>query len=328
MSVTCAQCSIALTDSHRNERGNFHVCALCKERRVPKPASYCGTSCARQHWKQGHKAFHEAMQEKAAEMTHNSQGVQAGDTDFNAKYMSLCQQSEQARLSGNFRNAEKLAAKAIAIGKNSKLYPGVDFLPLAHYCMGMAFSRAGDDDNAAPHLQRAVELSDTGSLIRKQFAFSTDAQEQVWAKAMTQLFGCFMSSSTVPRPAWFGDVEQGKRLANRAVAALPDSGPALQMRASVYEKWGEPSAADLRQALRDRQRVLEQCPAGGSGVTTQRRAVDRLDSKLRARIAADVAAARSVAPPSAAAAASPSRPKKDVLDYAKWDKLALDSDSD
>ena len=68
----CAGCSIELTGAHRNECGRFNECALCKERRIPKPALYCGRSCALQHWKKGHKEWHEKVKVISDDMASNS----------------------------------------------------------------------------------------------------------------------------------------------------------------------------------------------------------------------------------------------------------------
>ena len=348
---TCAGCSMELTGAHRNECGRFNECALCKERRIPKPALYCGRSCALQHWKKGHKEWHEKVKVISDDMAANSR-----DTDeevrrliqernpesslLDIKYISWCDRSEQERTCGNHREAQRLARKAIAWSMQT---PGCEIFPDAHYHLGMAYSRSGDDDNAVPHLQKAMELSDTGTKYHAWMSIqhgrgnASDVHcDEAWSLAASQLFMCFVQSScTVPRPAWFYDTEQLKRMAERAVSGQLN-GTSLQMRAGVCEDQDEPSTADLRQALQDRQRILEMfTPEGSSAAAAQQRMVQRLNSKLRAFIAMDVVTARMVAAAATAAPdAAPSSSKssrshhKSVVDYSKWDSLTLSDDSD
>ena len=270
-----------------------------------------------------------------------SQERNAKSSLLDLKYVSWCDRSEQERTCGNCRDAQRLARKAIAWSMNT---PGCEIFPYAHYHLGMAYSRSGDDNNAVPHLQKAMELSDTGTKFHAWMSGCIQRRDDVpgvhcdesWSLAASQLFMCFTQSScTVPRPAWFYDTEQLKRMAERAVTGQLN-GTSLQIRAGAYENQDEPSVADLRQALQDRQRILEMLPeASPQFQAQQQRIVQRVNSKLRARIAMDVRTARMVAeaataaPDAAPSSSNSSRSNhKSVVDYSKWDSLTLSDDSD
>ena len=68
---------------------------------------------------------------------------------------------------------------------------------------------------------------------------------------------------------------------------------ALQMRSMAYARLGDgpsPSADDLRQALRDRRRIADMYKEGSSERLRDLRVAQKIEARLRARIAADLAA--------------------------------------
>ena len=133
-----------------------------------------------------------------------------------------------------------------------------------------------------------MELSDTGTDHNRLCG------DETWAHAAGHAFSCFRHPMCVaPKPAWLSDAQQLKRMADRAAAACPDDNDALQMRSIVYTHCGVPSADDLRQALRDRRRLLEMYEEGSAAQLGHARAAQAVEARLRARIAADVAAMKS-----------------------------------
>jgi hypothetical protein len=139
---------------------------------------------------------------------------------------------------------------------------------------------------AAPHMLKAMELSDMGTDHNRLHG------DEIWANAASGAHACFSHPKCVaPKPAWFSDAQRLKRMADRAVAALPNEITPLQMRSTAYAGSASASADELRQALRDRRRLAEIFEEGNSGVHVYHsQMAQRIEAQLRARIAADLAA--------------------------------------
>ena len=174
--------------------------------------------------------------------------------------------------------AVKLAKKCIAMN------PGK---PNGYDILGAVYTTSGDFTNAATHNLKAMELSDTGTDHNRLHG------DEIWASAASNAFSCFSHPTCVaPKPAWFSDAQRLKRMADRAVAALPNDIESLQMRSVAYAEFGDgayPSADDLRQALRDRRRIVEIFEEGSSVHLRHLRVAQEIEAQLRARIAADLA---------------------------------------
>ena len=131
-----------------------------------------------------------------------------------------------------------------------------------------------------------MELSDTDTGYGRRMG------DGMYADAASRAFLCLCLASNradVEQPAWFTDQEQLKVVANRVVNKRPDSTEAMQMRAIVYSRRNDASAEDLRQALRDWRRFFElDLPPPRLEEAEGR--LEKLKGRLRARIAADVAA--------------------------------------
>ena len=192
----------------------------------------------------------------------------------NDPWFLLLEKCEQARFRGDYREAVKLANKVIA------MHPAQ---PYGYLSLGFSYSDSGDITNAVPHYLKAIELSDAGT--------------EVWAKATFSVYELISRKEcVVPKPAWVSDPEQLKRVANLAVAALPNNAGALQMRSLAYaQNYASVSADDLRQALRDRRRIVDMMrDMFEEGSAPHRRESERariIEARLRARIAADLASA-------------------------------------
>ena len=149
-------------------------------------------------------------------------------------------------------------------------------------------------------------------------------------------------------PHWMCDGQKYRRVADRLIAAMPDTDTAggliaLEVRAMAYEV--PPTSADnLRQAISDRRRLMdlrkrlidpEEDPNIIACMKLDKREVKRLETLLRRKCgkkSGPTATPRATAPPRAAAAtaaaAAPSGSNTVPIDYSKWDKLTLSDDSD
>lgn len=285
---SCAACQTPFTKERRGLK-----CTLCDERRIAEPAYYCDRACQKTHWP-AHKAFHARL---ADEQSRSIEGRTADDLVGAAERMasadprySIIGQGDKARLEGDFRQAAKLYNKVI------RMHPAY---PVAYVGLGLAHMESRDYDKAVPQFMKAMELSDTGT----DWAPITIA-DVCWAQAASNLFvtlgqqgvGKRAAKMHAPKLDWYSDIQQIKRMAERAVAALPDGSneAALQMRSFAYSSPSDPSADDLRKALRDLRRVVElskeASTAGALEILARR--ICRLESLLRKRITADLAALR------------------------------------
>jgi len=308
---SCANCGIKLVDVHKRSSGEFNECGLCKSERVPEPAFYCRKECARAHWQSEHKRWHEKLQREAtnigkrrpdvvghaAKMTDSikknveaAPPLQHGDSPFqkNLKLaMRETNEADQALLRGDFREARKHAKKAIA------LFP--EYAP-AHSTLGNSYMQSGDYTSSVPHFLKAMEVSEVGTMGHRALG------ERGWAIYTASAFISLMHSScseTTALPSWFSDAQEVRRIADRAVAAYSCRNT-LTMRAYAYSfvpplhstpRKYSTSADDLRKALRDRRLLVELHEEGSDGRTEEMENARKLEAVLRARIAADVAAA-------------------------------------
>jgi len=302
---SCANCGIKLGDMHKRNSGEFNECGLCKSERVPEPAFYCRKECARAHWQSEHKRWHEKLKQAATGIVkrRNIAGItdslkknleageaagERGDTPFQKKLTLVFRannEADQALLRGDFREARKLATKAIAI------LP--EYAP-AHSTLGTSYMESGDYAGSLPHFLKAMELSEVGTMGHRALG------EKGWAIYTASAFISLMhpsSSETAAVPSWFSDAQEVRRIADRAVAAH-SSRYTLTMRACAYSfvpplrllKYSS-SADDLRKALRDRRLLVELHEEGSDDRTEEMDRARNLEAALRARIAADVAAA-------------------------------------
>lgn len=226
------------------------MCGLCKERRTPDPAYYCSKACAKQHWTKEHRVWHEerkaAMERlidtRPVDFEREDTAAAATAASENA-YESLIGRADQAALRDNFRDAAKFLRKAILLDPSN---------PNAHKDLGYIFATVSNDTEAVQHLLKAMELSDAGTEWHAQMG------DRVWAKATSGAFCCFYQPAcTADTPAWFTDESQRRIFADRVAVVLPNDLNSLQMRATTYELQPNPSADDLRQAVRDRQHILD-----------------------------------------------------------------------
>ena len=256
-------------------------CTLCDERRVAEPAYYCDRACQKRHWPE-HKALHarlESVQQSLREhSSSDDQSTTYASSASSDQFDSLLRHAEQARIRGEQREAVKRAKKAIALEPDHA--DGYVFL-------ADTYSGSGDFTSAVPQFLKAMELTDTGTAWNRQLG------DKRWAKAASHAFACLLQCDDAPKPAWFNDTQQLKRMADRAVAALPDNYLTLQMRIEAYRRTPELdlSLDDLRQMLRDVRGVLasfkEGTPAHG-----QYSAVGAyVEAELRKRVAMDCLAA-------------------------------------
>ena len=144
-------------------------------------------------------------------------------TASNDQFLSLIKHADQARLRGEYREAVKWTKKAIALEPAET--DGYLFL-------ATIYSDSTDGTNALPQFLKVMDLTDTGTDFNLQFG------DQRWAKAASSAVACLIQCDA-PKPAWFTDTQQLKRMADRAVAALPDNYLTLQMRIEAYRRTPE-----------------------------------------------------------------------------------------
>ena len=159
----CAQCAVTLGDAHRRESGQFSECGLCKSERVPEPALYCSSACAKLHWKGGHSAWHDRTKAFVEKSETSGASPKFGTEEHaetmrshmasNDEYFRLCAQATQARARHDFRKAVKLAKKAIAMDPTC---------PSAHFELAAAYDETGDHAGALPVALKAMDLADKG----------------------------------------------------------------------------------------------------------------------------------------------------------------------
>ena len=276
--AACAACQTAFTQEQRGLK-----CTLCDDRRVAEPAYYCNRACQKQHWPE-HKAFHAQIAAGVDLTTLLTTKVQKREfaPQSSDPVEALVFRMSQAVHSGDHRRAVKLAKKLISMDRARK--------PKAYILLGHVYLNSGDFTNAASHFLKAMELSDTGT------EYNRLQGDETWARAACHAYTCFFGGDELaavdqticvaPKPAWFSDARRLKRMADRAVAALPNDPGVLQMRIVAYADFGDgasPSADDLRQALRDQRRLVE---IEGRPLHLER--AQKIEADLRARIAADL----------------------------------------
>jgi len=277
---SCAACQTPFTKERRGLK-----CTLCDERRVAEPAYYCDRSCQKRHWPE-HKAFHERLvleNQTVKESYHLVYGTRenlapvedhAASSD---RFISLLGQAEQARHRGEFREAVKRAKKAIA------LEPA---LPGGYFYLAMAYAESGDFNNAVPQFLKTVECTDKGTEWNRQYG------DENWAMAASSAFTCLGQCDDALKPAWYTDTQQLKRMAHRAVAALPEDFYALQMRILAYQRTPIEIAPvdEIRQLLSDVRGLLASIKEGNAVHESNLRFAAHVEAELRKRIAADLAA--------------------------------------
>ena len=153
---------------------------------------------------------------------------------------------------------------------------------------------SGDYTGSLPHFLKAMELSEVGTMGHRALG------EKGWAVPTASAFISLMHpsySETTALPSWFSDAQELRRIADRAVAG-DRCRNTLTMRACAYSfvpplRLGKfsTSADDLRKALRDRRLLVELEEEGSEGRAEEMYRAQHLEAELRARIAADVAAA-------------------------------------
>lgn len=283
---------------------------MCKSTRVAEPAYYCGEDCARAHWKAEHKAWHEALDVLRAGVVRKE--ADGNTADFHARvtapmYQNAVEQgfvkdfstnpyywqdsseitllrdkASDAMHCGKFREAVALAKRAISLEPAN---------PRSHMLLAMSYARSKSADMAAQTYLRTMELSE-----ETQAVYGWLKCECIWAHAFAGLTLLIDAEwVTIDLPVWVEDDDQFKQMADRAVFACPTA-DVLRARVYVYEQQDDPSAADLRQALRDLRRIVEIWPdkdeAWRSSRAEYEDQAESTEAKLRARIAADVEAAR------------------------------------
>ena len=196
------------------------------------------------------------------------------------KYHSLCCRSgEEQWDNNNLRQAEKLLRKAIALKPAS---------PQAYYLLGSLLGAVGDiaqQNEAIRHFLKGMELSDIGTAHHRLEG------DNVWAHCISGACVSLDFGGTMPKPAWFTDVQQRKRLADRAAAAAPDAMNVCMMRARAYEAEDDPTAEDLRVVLRDLRLCMQYQVEGSPGWLDEQGQIRRVEKRLRLRISLDVAMA-------------------------------------
>lgn len=294
----CANCQVELTKS---ETRKIIECGRCKKERVAQPAYYCGEQCAKRHWKE-HKLWHMEAQSKLRKEVESKKGEYFANKEGLAKcaasgdpvdvlvaraLMLLDPRSDEY----NCRDAVKLATKAL------KLDP---MFPWTHLALGEAASQSSDRIEALPHFLKAMELSDKGSDFQRDYSHRDPNIDGMWAQCTAKAFMCIENFSAEEKeridpallPAWWNDYETLKKMSDRMMLTLPDEGNTLVMRAIVYEYQEDPSAADLRLAIHARRRSMEEFEPGSGAARREAQRINAAEAKLRARITADVAAAR------------------------------------
>ena len=276
MPSACAACQAPFTKERRGLK-----CTLCDERRVAEPAYYCDHACQKKHWRE-HKAFHAQLEIRdqrrrecvRADVPEKNVWVDPAVTS--EQFVSLLQQSDQARHRGEYREAVKRAKKAIALEPAQ---------PDGYFFLATAYADSADLTNAMPQFLKIMELTDTGTLWNRQYG------DEKWATAASSAFSC-IGQCDAPKPDWFTDPQQLKRTADRAVAALPDDFAALQMRIRAYRYTPMETAPvdDLRQVLRDVRRLLAALNEGKPAFEHFSKRAASFEEELRKRIAADLAA--------------------------------------
>jgi tetratricopeptide (TPR) repeat protein len=159
--------------------------------------------------------------------------------------------------------------------------------PLGHQALGMAF-RGSDWNQAIGSFRTAMELSDVGTEHHTKYG------DAIWAQCASHVFIHLkaLSMSNNPHlmkiPSWVTDDVEARRIADRAIAARPDSPYTLRMRALACE-----AAGDLRQAIRDYKRIAELHMLPGNvdpeAKAVAEQSVRELEAKLKQQIAAKVA---------------------------------------
>lgn len=238
----CAACAKPLL------RGEARECGKCREQHVADPAYYCSKDCAKEHWDQEHRKWHKQLSKERAmahegtsrETLETNRALAAEMVNSDQDYHVLCALSAMARERADFREAVKLLKRA------AKLLPTC---PQAYDMLGDTYIQSGDMANAAKFFMCAMDMSEA--------ARGTAADEVRWSHAAAMAFTCLAKDPSIPKPTWYSDPIMLKRFADRAIASRPDAGPALQMRAVAYSSQPEPSPEELRQALCDYQRLLQ-----------------------------------------------------------------------
>jgi|MDTA01.1.fsa_nt_gb tetratricopeptide (TPR) repeat protein len=275
---SCAACQTPFTKEFRGLK-----CTLCDDRRVAEPAYYCDRACQKTHWRE-HKAFHaqleiqdqkfhERLRAKKTPSSDECRARAADDAASSDQFVSLCGQANQARMRGDHREAVKRAKKAIALAPAE---------PDGYFLLALAYARSADFTNAAPNFLKAMDLYDT-------YLQDGIGIEFKWANAASLAFSCFVQCDDAPKPAWFTDTQQLKRMADRAIAAMPDNHLALQMRIKACRRtpMNVSTMDDLRQALRDVRGCLASLEEGSEQYS---RFAVALEAEIRKRIAEDLAA--------------------------------------
>ena len=302
-SCCCAHCATELGDAHRRQSGKFYECGRCKSDRVAEPAYYCSEDCARAHWKAEHKKWHELLR-KTRERVQDTRplfqrAVRLGLSEVRGEFCTnpfcwelsseiklLHDRRDSCASSGKFREAVALAKKAIL------LEPANPYLQLH---LAITYAETRNLDEAAQSFVRTMELCEETREV-----YGSEKCENVWAQAfaglafMLDFGGDTATGLTIDLPDWVDDDDQFKQMAERAVAAYPGT-QVLSARAFAYESQDDPSAADLRHALRDRRRIVKCWPdteAWSDCRASYEEDVKATEAMLRERIAADVEAAR------------------------------------
>jgi len=99
----------------------FQCCGRCKQERLAEQALYCGVACQKQHWKAGHKRWHEIQSDCYVRFTSKFSGDFGGlkitqpgdDLDLYAGAVNLGMQAFM--VDRNLKQAAKYMRKAISI---------------------------------------------------------------------------------------------------------------------------------------------------------------------------------------------------------------------
>ena len=192
------------------------------------------------------------------------------------EFTSLLGRADQARHRGEYREAVKRAKKAIALDPAEAE---------GYFYLANAYADSADFTNAVPQFLKAMELADTGTPYHRQFG------DEKWAKAASSAYNCLWQCDA-PKPAWYTDTQNVKRMADRAVAALPEDFGALQMRVNVCSRTPKDSIPldDQRQLLRDVRGLLAALKEGSPAHEHNLKLAAEIEAHIRKRIAADLAA--------------------------------------
>lgn len=197
--------------------------------------------------------------------------------DIGDRYADLAGQAMQATSRGDNRTAVKLFEKAIKLRPNDSP---------AYIMLATVYSSSGSKTKAVPLYLKAMEVAEQ-EWQHADPELRGHARVD-WAKGLGSAFMCLVDPSCQAAvPPWYHDIQQLKLLANRAVSVAPGLTSVLLMRVMVCEMQEDPSADELRQALRDYQLLAGHVPEGRGGAEKD---MERVRDKLRARIAADIAA--------------------------------------